>query len=188
MRRSTLSRAVCCSGVDRKTIIFCCNFPLREFANGCHQCAALAARCPTISALGNPSEGEVSIHARDHFFSILCSPPSFVTYTSSPPVANSSMHDQELQPVSKKSVAIKDNGATQHSSLDRDRADLIRLGKKPVLRVGLVKAVSFLWETDMLYSLAEFRVHVDAGFQLHPTFHLGSNLEVCIADLSEERQ
>ena len=98
------------------------------------------------------------------------------------------MHDQELQPVSKKSVAIKDNGATQHASLDRDRADLIRLGKKPVLRVGLVKAVSFLWETDMLYSLAEFRVHVDAGFQLHPTRHLGNNLEVCVADLSEERQ
>ena len=134
--------------------------------------------------LRNPSEeGEVSIHARGHFFSILCSPSSFVIYISSPSVTNSSMHDQELQPVSKNSVAIKNNGATQNGSLDRDRADLIRLGKKPVLRVGLVIAVNLLWETDMLYSLAELRVHVDAGFQLHPTRHLGIFLEVCIADL-----
>ena len=93
------------------------------------------------------------------------------------------MHDQELQPVSKNPVAIKSNGATQSGSLDRDRADLIRLGKKPVLRVSLVIAINLLWETDMLYSLAELRVHVDAGFQLHRTHHLGSNSEVCIAEL-----
>ena len=31
-------------------LLFPVAFPLREFADGCHQCAALAARCPTISA------------------------------------------------------------------------------------------------------------------------------------------
>lgn len=51
------------------------------------------------------------------------------------------MQDQELQPVIGNSVVIKSNGATQDGSVDRDRADLIRLGKKPVLRVGLALAV-----------------------------------------------
>ena len=98
------------------------------------------------------------------------------------------MHDQELQPVFKNSVAIKSNGTTQNSSLDQDRADLIRLGKKPVLRVGPVLPVNFFWKTDVFCSLAELRVHVDAGLQLHRTHHLGSNLEVCIADLWQEKQ
>lgn len=54
------------------------------------------------------------------------------------------MHGQELQPVSKNWVVIKGNDATQNGSVDLDRADLIRLGKKPVLRVGLELAVKLL--------------------------------------------
>ena len=52
-------------------------------------------------------------------------------------MAKSDMYDQELQTVSNPFVAIKSNDATENDSVDRDRADLIRLGKKPVLRVGL---------------------------------------------------
>lgn len=40
-----------------------------------------------------------------------------------------------MQSVSKKPVTIKSDGATEKGSVDRDRADLIRLGKKPVLKV-----------------------------------------------------
>lgn len=54
------------------------------------------------------------------------------------------MYDQELQPVSKNFAAIKSNGATPNGSVDRDRADLMRLGKKPVLRVRLALAVKIL--------------------------------------------
>lgn len=45
------------------------------------------------------------------------------------------MEYQELQPVSKDSVTIKSDGAMEKGCVDRDRADLIRLGKKPVLKV-----------------------------------------------------
>lgn len=61
------------------------------------------------------------------------------------------MDDQELQPVSNNSVVIKSNAATQNGSADRDHADLIRLGKKPVLRVGLTLAVKSLLKTDVFY-------------------------------------
>ena len=54
------------------------------------------------------------------------------------------MYDQELQAVSKDSVAIKSNGARRDSPVDRDRADLIRLGKKPVLRVGNALVIPLL--------------------------------------------
>ena len=53
------------------------------------------------------------------------------------------MDDQELQPISNNSVVIKSNDAIQSGPVDRDRADLIRLGKKPVLRVGLAFPVKF---------------------------------------------
>ena len=64
------------------------------------------------------------------------------------------MHDQELQPVSRDFSGIKSNGATKSGSVDRDRADLIRLGKKPVLRVGLVGAVESMTNTDLFCSIA----------------------------------
>ena len=51
-------------------------------------------------------------------------------------MATSDRYDQELQPMSNTFVAIKSNAAMQSGSVDRDRADLIRLGKKPVLKVG----------------------------------------------------
>lgn len=50
------------------------------------------------------------------------------------------MHDQELQRVSKESVLVNRNGATE----DSDRADMVRLGKKPVLRVGPAMIGNFL--------------------------------------------
>lgn len=33
-------------------------------------------------------------------------------------------------------------------------------------------------KTDVFYIVAQLRVHVDAGLQLHRSRHLGSNLEV----------
>ena len=51
-------------------------------------------------------------------------------------MATSNRYDEELQPVSNNFVAIKSNAAMKSDSLDRDRADLRRLGKKPVLKVG----------------------------------------------------
>ena len=50
-------------------------------------------------------------------------------------MARFNMDDYELQPVSRDMVS-RGNGATRNDSLDPDRADLFRLGKKPVLRVG----------------------------------------------------
>ena len=47
-----------------------------------------------------------------------------------------SAFDMELQSVFK-DTGIRNNGRTRTDPLDRDRADLLRLGKKPVLRVGL---------------------------------------------------
>lgn len=61
------------------------------------------------------------------------------------------MYDQELQPVSKNSIVIKSNGATRSTPRDRDQADLIRLGKKPVLRVGLTLAVKLLRRLMFFY-------------------------------------
>lgn len=66
------------------------------------------------------------------------------------------MQDQELQLVSKNSFVAKGNGATQND-LDRDRADLIRLGKKPVLRrnfgfmsmLGFSCTVLTTWEATL---------------------------------------
>lgn len=54
------------------------------------------------------------------------------------------MHDQELQPIPNNSIVNKDNSATQNGSVDRDQADLIRLGKKPVLRASHTLAVKLL--------------------------------------------
>ena len=62
------------------------------------------------------------------------------------------MDDQELQPVSRDFSGIKSSGAT--NTVDRDRADLIRLGKKPVLRVSLLGAVESLTNTDLFCSIA----------------------------------
>ena len=60
------------------------------------------------------------------------------------------MEDQELQPISRTFSGIKSNGATRNGYIDRDRADLIRLGKKPVLRVSLLGAVESLTNTDLV--------------------------------------
>ncbi|CAD6574116.1 MAG: hypothetical protein ASARMPREDX12_006387 [Alectoria sarmentosa] len=67
------------------------------------------------------------------------------------------MDDQELQPVSNNSVVIKSNAATQNGPADRDHADLIRLGKKPVLRrnfgfmsiLGFSCTVLTTWEATL---------------------------------------
>lgn len=77
------------------------------------------------------------------------------------------MHGQELQPVSKNWVVIKGNDATQNGSVDLDRADLIRLGKKPVLRrnfgfmsmLGFSCTVLTTWEA----SLNLFQLGFDNG-------------------------
>lgn len=61
-----------------------------------------------------------------------------------------------MQLVSKNSFVAKGNGATQND-LDRDRADLIRLGKKPVLRrnfgfmsmLGFSCTVLTTWEATL---------------------------------------
>ena len=47
------------------------------------------------------------------------------------------MHDQELQQICEHSVVVKSNCGLKSDGSDRDRTDLIRLGKKPVLKVGL---------------------------------------------------
>ena len=64
------------------------------------------------------------------------------------------MDDQELQPVPRSFSGIKSSGATNSGSVDRDRADLIRLGKKPVLRVSVFGAVDLLTNTDLFCSIA----------------------------------
>lgn len=58
-------------------------------------------------------------------------------------MARFNLDDHELQPVSR-DIALRGNGATRNDSLDPDRADLFRLGKKPVLRVGPTLAVKLL--------------------------------------------
>ena len=58
-------------------------------------------------------------------------------------IARLNMDDHELQPVSRDTV-IRSKGATRNDSLDPDRADLFRLGKKPVLRVGPALAAKLL--------------------------------------------
>lgn len=75
------------------------------------------------------------------------------------------MQDQELQLVSKNSFVAKGNGATQND-LDRDRADLIRLGKKPVLRVGLDSRISrqVVMKTDVFYLKRNFGFMSMLGF------------------------
>ena len=75
------------------------------------------------------------------------------------------MPDQELQPISKHSVVVKSNRGSKSDLSDRDRTDLIRLGKKPVLRVGLERPVKVsikAFKTYISY-IAEFWVHVDTG-------------------------
>lgn len=55
------------------------------------------------------------------------------------------MDDQEMQPVQKHPVVIqKSHSVSQDGTQDRDRADLLRLGKLPVLRVGLPLSCEFL--------------------------------------------
>ena len=54
------------------------------------------------------------------------------------------MDDQELQPMPTKSVVFKSRGGIQSGSSDRDRVDMIRMGKQPVLRVGLVVPLIYL--------------------------------------------
>lgn len=65
-------------------------------------------------------------------------------------IVRSKMYDQELQPVAKKFVTINSNGASRNGSMDRDRADLIRLGKKPVLKVGFASIANLSISADAL--------------------------------------
>ena len=58
-------------------------------------------------------------------------------------MARFNMDDHELQPMSR-DIISRGNGATRNDSLDPDRADLFRLGKKQVLRVGHALAVKLL--------------------------------------------
>ena len=66
-------------------------------------------------------------------------------------MATSNSYDEELQPVSSNFVAIKSNATTQSGSVDRDRADLIRLGKTPVLKVGLELLPDFTMNADAFH-------------------------------------
>ena len=61
------------------------------------------------------------------------------------------MQDQELQPVFQDSPIPKSSGTMR---IDRDRADLIRLGKRPVLRVGLSLPITSVAKTDLFYLVA----------------------------------
>ena len=58
-------------------------------------------------------------------------------------MARFNMDDHELQPMSR-DIFSRGNGATRNDSQDPDRADLFRLGKRPVLRVGPAFAVKLL--------------------------------------------
>ena len=74
-----------------------------------------------------------------------------MAYTQNSIMATSNSYDSELQPVSSNFIAIKSNGATQSGPADRDRADLIRLGKNPVLKVGLELLPDFIMNADAFY-------------------------------------
>ena len=108
--------------------------------------------CLYISILANPfGEGEYSYQCAGNFNLNCAVHHLFIAYTRNHSIARFNMDDQELQPVSKNSAAIKSNGATPNGSVDRDRADLMRLGKKPVLRVRLALAVKILTKTDVFH-------------------------------------
>ena len=65
---------------------------------------------------------------------------------------------------------------SQRGSIDRDQADLMRLGKKPVL-----KASQYSHECPRLrltLFAAQVWVYVIAGIQLHNSYYLGGHLTV----------
>ena len=62
-------------------------------------------------------------------------------------------------------------------SFDRDEADLVRLGKKPVLKVSSDIHSSHTVKTDTVL-VAQIWVHVAIGLQLYHSHHLGRHLDV----------
>ena len=62
----------------------------------------------------------------------------------------------------------------------RDEADMAKLGKKQVLKVGSIIATLCIDVSQVLCSWPpeEIRVHVDAGLQLHYDGNVGSNSDV----------
>ena len=87
--------------------------------------------------------------------------------------------DQELQPVYKGSMVKISQNVSRNGSIDPDGAELIRLGKKPVLRVSRASPVDVV-QGLIHFLVAQFRVHVNAGLQLHRLDHLGSDSEVSV--------
>ena len=77
-------------------------------------------------------------------------------------------------------VLPREDGRGDSKPHTRDEVDMARLGKKQVLKVRLiittlcidVSRVVYLWPPE------EFRVHVDAGLQLHYDDNVGSNPNV----------
>ena len=104
----------------------------------------LTISSPQPSKIGRKRANIRINNASGNFYLSSTVPRLFIPYTRIPSIARSNMDDQELQPVSNNSILIKSNATTQNGSADRDHADLIRLGKKPVLRVGLTLAVKSL--------------------------------------------
>lgn len=67
----------------------------------------------------------------------------------------------------------------QQGSIDRDDADLARLGKKPVLKVSADRIASTETQVDRFYS-AQIWLHVVTGLQLYNSHHLGGHVDVRI--------
>ena len=126
-----------------------CNLQLHSTSRVWRWLLSTCSHCGAGSKYLSPSKigrrrANVRINAPCNFHSFSTARRYFILYTRDPYITRSNMYDQELQPVSKNSIVIKSNGATRSTPRDRDQADLIRLGKRPVLRVGLTLAVKLL--------------------------------------------
>lgn len=77
-------------------------------------------------------------------------------------------------------VLARENGRGDSRPHTRDEVDMARLGKKQVLKVRSIIATLCIDESRVVYlwPLEEFRVHVDAGLQLHYDGNVGSNSNV----------
>lgn len=77
-------------------------------------------------------------------------------------------------------VMAREDEPGDSKSHTRDEVDMARLGKRQVLKVRPIVATRCIDVSQVLYSwpLEEFRVHVDAGLQLHYDGNVGSNFNV----------
>ena len=86
--------------------------------------------------------------------------------------------DYELAQISAAMKMPEERHDSHHGSIDRDAADLARLGKKPVLKVSselLIPTTGV--QSDKLLA-AQIWVHVATGFQLYYSHHLGGHTDV----------